>query len=147
MAFSEAVLAIEGIHCASCVQLIEMRVGALGGVESIDVGLSCHRARVRWQEGKACLADITATIARAGYRAWPVSAAAAGVRHTQARRLALWRLFVAGFAMMQVMMYAIPAYLAIDGEMEPDRPPAMCGTKPWASSTIRCRAGGCGCST
>ncbi len=35
------------------------------------------------------------------------------------RRTALWRLFVAGFGMMQVMMYAIPVYLA-DGDMAPD---------------------------
>ena len=68
----------------------------------------------------ANLAEIIATIVRAGYRAWPVSAALAGAHQTRARRIALWRLFVAGFAMMQVMMYATPAYLAIDGEMEPD---------------------------
>ena len=36
----------------------------------------------------------------------------------------VWRLFVAGFAMMQVMMYALPAYLEpvpqIDGDLTPD---------------------------
>ena len=31
----------------------------------------------------------------------------------------MWRLFVAGFGMMQVMMYAVPVYLA-DGDMTPD---------------------------
>ena len=35
------------------------------------------------------------------------------------RKAALWRLFVAGFGMMQVMMYAVPVYLA-DGDMTPD---------------------------
>src|SRR4029077_4163999 len=35
-------------------------------------------------------------------------------------RTALWRLFVAGFGMMQVMMYALPAYLADDGTMSVD---------------------------
>ncbi len=117
---SEAVLAVEGIHCASCVQLIEMRVGEIGGVESVDVGLISHRARVRWREGSAGLADITAAIARAGYRAWPVSAALASIERSRERRMALWRLFVAGFSMMQVMMYATPAYLAGVGDMAPD---------------------------
>ena len=117
---SEAVLAVEGIHCASCVQLIEMRVGEIGGVESIDVGLVSHRARVRWRDGGVALSDITAAIARAGYRAWPVSAALASIERSRERRMALWRLFVAGFAMMQVMMYATPAYLAGVGDMAPD---------------------------
>ncbi len=35
------------------------------------------------------------------------------------RRTLLWRLFVAGLAMMQVMMYAVPAYFA-DGDMSGD---------------------------
>ena len=116
----EAVLAIEGIHCSSCVRLIELRVGALAGVTACDVGLVTHRARVRWRAGDATLADITGAIARAGYRAWPVSAALASGARTRARRMALWRLFVAGFSMMQVMMYAAPAYLATDGEMPAD---------------------------
>ena len=34
--------------------------------------------------------------------------------------LALWRLFVAAFCAMQVMMFATPAYLAAPGEMAPD---------------------------
>ena len=32
---SEAVFAVEGIHCASCVQLIEMQVGGVRGVRSL----------------------------------------------------------------------------------------------------------------
>ena len=117
---SEAVLAVEGIHCASCVQLIEMQVGNLPGVERVDVGLATHRARVRWQGARSSLADIVGAIARAGYRAWPVAAGGSDAARTRERRAALWRLFVAGFSMMQVMMYATPAYLAGPGEMEPD---------------------------
>ena len=117
---TEAVLAVEGIHCASCVQLIEMQVGSVAGVAAVDVGLASHRARVRWDAAAATLADITAAIARAGYRAWPMSAVSASALRSREHRMALWRLFVAGFSMMQVMMYATPAYLAIDGEMEAD---------------------------
>ncbi len=117
---TEAVLAVEGIHCASCVQLIEMQVGSVAGVAAVDVGLVSHRARVRWDAAAATLADIVAAIARAGYRAWPMSAVSASALRSREHRMALWRLFVAGFSMMQVMMYATPAYLAIDGEMEAD---------------------------
>lgn len=48
----EALLAVEGIHCASCVQLIEMSVSGLPGVVSADAGLATHRLRVRVQPGK-----------------------------------------------------------------------------------------------
>ena len=108
----EAVLAVEGIHCAACTRLIELRVGALAGVESVSASPVTHRVRVRWAEGVADLAQVMGAIARAGYRAWPVAAGNGRAERQRAQRLALWRLFVAGFSMMQVMMYAFPAYLA-----------------------------------
>jgi len=42
------------------------------------------------------------------------------VPRRQAQRLLLWRWLVAGFCMMQVMMYAVPAYVAGPGEMTAD---------------------------
>ena len=45
--FSEAVLAVEGIHCAASTQLIELRVAAVPGVESVSVSPVTHRARDR----------------------------------------------------------------------------------------------------
>ncbi len=116
----EATLAIEGIHCAACTQLIDLRVGALAGVERVETGQATHRTWVRFNPHQVTLADVLGAIARAGYRAWPVSAAGAGAARVAASRMALWRLFVAGFSMMQVMMYAFPAYLAIEGEMSSD---------------------------
>ncbi len=120
---AEAVLAVEGIHCTACTQLIELRVGALPGIAAIEASLATHRVRVRWDAAATTLRDIVGAIARAGYRAWPVTAGGSGAQRAEqrrARRTALWRLFVAGFSMMQVMMYAFPAYLAIEGEMSAD---------------------------
>ena len=123
-AIAEALLAVEGMHCAACVQLIDLRVGAVPGVAAVAASLATHRVRVRWAAAEAVLPDIIAALARAGYRAWPLSAQ--GARPTSAdgpaaeQRCALWRLFVAGFSVMQVMMYAFPAYLALDGEMSAD---------------------------
>jgi len=39
----------------------------------------------------------------------------------------LWRVFVAGFGMMQVMMYAFPAYIAADGDLSADADRLMRG--------------------
>ena len=116
----EATLAIEGIHCAACTQLIDLKVSAIAGVERVETGQATHRTWVRFNPNLANLTDVLGAIARAGYRAWPLSAAGAGGARVAASRMALWRLFVAGFSMMQVMMYAFPAYLAIEGEMSND---------------------------
>ncbi|MBL8380598.1 MAG: cation-translocating P-type ATPase [Burkholderiales bacterium] len=112
--------AVEGMHCASCVQLIEMQVGALDGVDAVHASLAGHRLRVRCGDERATLAQVMAAVARAGYRAWPLAAGSESAEARQTRRMALWRLFVAGFAMMQIMMYATPAYLAGEGELPPD---------------------------
>ncbi len=117
---AEAALAVEGIHCAACTQLIEMRVGALPGISAVTVSQVTHRARIAWDAAQSSLQDIIGAIGRAGYRAWPVAAAAQSAARRRERRRALWRLFVAGFAMMQVMMYAFPAYVAGTGDIEPD---------------------------
>jgi len=117
---AQAAFAVEGIHCAACVRLIELRVGALAGVASVSVSQATHRMRVAWDATRIAAQDILAAVARAGYRAWPVSASGVSPERRREQRIALWRLFVACFAMMQVMMYAFPAYVAGPGEIEPD---------------------------
>ena len=57
---------------------------------------------------------------RAGYGAVPAGDLLAAAPRLQAQRLMLWRWLVAGFCMMQVMMYAVPAYMAAPGEITPD---------------------------
>jgi hypothetical protein len=68
--------------------------------------------------GSGCR-EILAAIAAIGYRAYPYDTAKSEELARKERRAALWRVFVAGFGMMQVMMYAVPVYLAGDGEMTP----------------------------
>ena len=58
--FSEAVLAVEGIHCAACTQLIELRVAAVPGVASVSVSPVTHRARVRWR-GESATTEAATT--------------------------------------------------------------------------------------
>ena len=92
----------------------------LPGVVGMEINFATRRARVRWDERKIKLSDILAAIMAIGYRAYPYDTAKSEDLARKERRSALWRLFVAGFGMMQVMMYAIPGYLAGDGDMTPD---------------------------
>ena len=115
----EAALILEGITCAACVWLNESHVRRQPGVTAIDINYTTRRARVRWDERVTKLSAILEAIAAIGYRAHPYDVGRSEELARKERKAALWRLFVAGFGMMQVMMYAIPVYLA-DGDMTPD---------------------------
>ena len=115
----EASLLLEGITCAACIWLNEQHVGKLPGIIAVDINYATRRARVRWDESRIRLSDILGAIAAIGYRAYPYDAAKNEEISRKERRDALWRLWVAGFGMMQVMMYAYPMYIA-DGDMTAD---------------------------
>ena len=115
----EASLILEGITCAACIWLNEQHIGRLAGVIGVDINYASRRARVRWDDSRIKLSDILAAIAAIGYRAYPYDAAKNEEISRKERRDALWRLWVAGFGMMQVMMYAYPVYIA-DGDMSSD---------------------------
>ena len=116
----EASLIIEGITCAACIWLNERHVAQLPGVTGVEINFATRRARVRWDAQRIQLSDILAAIVAIGYNAHPYDAAKNEELAKKERSRALWRVFVAGFGMMQVMMYAIPAYVAGDGDMTPD---------------------------
>jgi Cu2+-exporting ATPase len=128
----EASLIIEGITCAACIWLNEQHLFKLPGVIGVDLNYATRRARVRWDEERIKLSEILGAIAAIGYRAYPYDAAKSEELAGRERRSALWRVFVAGFGMMQVMMYAIPVYLAGEGDMTPDVEQLM----RWASLVL-----------
>lgn len=116
----EATLIIEGVTCAACVWLVEAHMSRLPGVSAVSVNYTTRRAMIRWDDGAIRLSQILEAIAAIGYRAHPYDAQRSEQLAQQERKSALWRLFVAGFGMMQVMMYAVPVYLADEGTMTPD---------------------------
>ena len=113
----EAALILEGVTCAACVWLNENHVARLPGVSAIEINYATRRARVRWDERQIKLSDILAAIQAIGYRAYPYDAERSEQVAHRERRSMLWRVFVAGFGMMQVMMYAFPVYVAGEGDM------------------------------
>jgi len=113
----EAALVLDGIRCSACVWLAEQTIRRLPGVADTRVNYATRRAIVRWRPAAIRLSEILSAIARIGFQAFPYDPARLEAVHRAERRRSLWRLFVAGFGMMQVMMYAVPAYIAADGTM------------------------------
>jgi Cu2+-exporting ATPase len=109
----ESLLDIEGVTCSACVIRVEGALNRLPGVRDASLNLTTRRAFVRWDPQATRLEDLFAAVAKAGYRA-RVASSRRVLDESQRRekRLAIWRLSIAGFAMMQIMMFAIPAYIA-----------------------------------
>lgn len=113
---------LEGMHCAACALTIEDALRRVPGVLQADVSAATRRARVVWQPSQVQPSQWMDAVHKAGYRAMPAMDAFAREQRQRENRRALWRWLVAGFCMMQVMMYAWPAYVAqpgdLTGEME-----------------------------
>ncbi|MGV3681171.1 MAG: heavy metal translocating P-type ATPase [Acidovorax sp.] len=128
----ESHVVLSGMHCAACALTIEEALRSVRGVLQADVSATTHRARVLWQPAQVQPSGWMAAVARAGYQALPaVDAFARTVRQQESRR-ALWRWLVAGFCMMQVMMYAWPAYVAQPGDLSQEMETLL----RWASWVI-----------
>jgi Cu2+-exporting ATPase len=112
----EAALLIEGVTCAACVWLIEQRLAHLPGITAVAMHHGTHRLRVSWDVSRVKLSEILAAVAALGYHAHLYDSARSEALLMHERRALLGRLFVAAFGMMQVMMYAFPAYVS-EGEM------------------------------
>lgn len=66
-----AVLAVEGMHCGSCVALIEETLVEDLGVASATVDLATARATVVYDPSLYTIDDICAAVVAAGYAASP----------------------------------------------------------------------------
>lgn len=117
---AESTLCLSGMYCAACGGIIEQALLGIDGVVGADVNAGTQRALVRFDAARAQLPDLLSAVRRAGYGAVPDIAIAARSQRRDEHRAALWRLFVAGFCAMQVMMLATPLYLAAPGTIEPD---------------------------
>jgi Cu2+-exporting ATPase len=111
---------IEGMHCAACAFTVEEALLSIPGVQSAEVNAATHRAKVVWDEKQVMPSQWMQAVARVGYGALPAADSSLRQARYAETRLALWRMAVAGFCMMQVMMYVYPTYVAGEGDITPD---------------------------
>ncbi|MDE2369391.1 MAG: cadmium-translocating P-type ATPase [Burkholderiales bacterium] len=117
---AESSLQLGGMHCAACAGLIEQALRSVAGVASAHVSAAAERATVCWDPERTKPSVLIDAVRRAGYEAVPDAAAPAREMRRQDHRRAVWRLFVASFCAMQVMMLATPSYLSGAGEIPAD---------------------------
>jgi Cu2+-exporting ATPase len=107
----------EGIHCAACAISLEDALRAVPGVREVQISSASHRGQVVWSPQQTRPSEWMQSVERIGYKAVPANDAHAHERRRQEARRMVWRLSVAAMCMMQVMMYATPAYLSAPGEI------------------------------
>ncbi|MDZ4098651.1 MAG: cation-translocating P-type ATPase [Methylophilaceae bacterium] len=111
---------IEGMHCAACANSVERALKSVPGVTKAEVNGVTGRASVQWSANLTEPSAWVSAVQAAGYAAMPASDIDSYTKRKKTQRLALWRWLVAGFCMMQVMMYAAPVYVADPADMTPD---------------------------
>lgn len=103
-------LSIDGITCAACAWLIEHKLKPVNGVTNVLVNSTTQRAMVSWDNHIIKLSEILQLISQIGYQAAPYQVDEQEKQSKADSRKFLLRLGLAGFATMQVMMFALALY-------------------------------------
>jgi Cu2+-exporting ATPase len=103
-------LSIDGITCAACAWLIEHKLKPIAGVTNVLVNSTTQRALVSWDSQIIQLSEILQIISKIGYQAAPYQVDEQEKQSKADSRKFLLRLGLAGFATMQVMMFALALY-------------------------------------
>ena len=128
----KAMLMLEGIRCPACVWLNERYLRRLPGVMAVSINYTTRRAQVIWDAREVRLGQIIEAVRSLGYDAFPYEPEKQRALDAAEQRGALWRLFVAGFGAMQVMMYAVPRYIDDTGTLSAESEQVM----RWASLVL-----------
>ena len=111
---------VSGMHCAACALSLEAALSGVAGVVAVEVSAASQSASVTWSAAQTRPSLWMGAALAKGYQLVPAEDALSGADNRQQSRLAFWRWLVAGFCMMQVMMYAAPTYFTQPGDVSPD---------------------------
>ncbi len=110
-------LLVDGMHCPSCVAIIEGALKKQGAVRQARLNLSTKRLRIHWN-GAAELGDSWISLINSmGYRAVPFDPETAETAEKKEEKFLLRCLAVAGFASGNLMLFSIPLWTSNGVEM------------------------------
>ena len=116
----QSFVVVRGMHCAACALTLETALCNVVGVLAAQVSAASSRASITWSASQTTPSVWMNAGLALGYTLFPAEDALSTANDRQQSRLALWRWLVAGFCMMQVMMYAAPTYFTQPGDITPD---------------------------
>lgn len=111
-------LYLEGVHCASCVWLVERVPLAVPGAVQADLDVTRSLAAITWDPSRTALSSIARFLDSLGYRPHPFRGIRAeAIRRAEDRTMAI-RVGVAGALAGNVMMIATAIYAGWFGGMD-----------------------------
>jgi Cu2+-exporting ATPase len=116
---SRTELYLEGVHCASCVWLVERVPLAIPGVISAELDVTRSMVRVAWDPARTTLSSVARYLDTLGYRPHPHRGLRTDeLRRAEDRRMLL-HIGVAGALAGNVMLVALALYSGWFSGMEP----------------------------
>lgn len=109
-------LLVPDARCAGCMSKIEREMQALPGVTSARLNLTQKRLTVDFGAGGGDPAAVVATLDRLGYPATPYDPGRARDAHDREGRQLVLALAVAGFGVMNTMMFSVPIWAGLFGQ-------------------------------
>lgn len=110
-------LLVEGMHCPSCVAIIEDALKKQVEVVTARLNLSTRRLAITWRGDKSLGEHFIALIHSMGYRAAPFDPETAETFEQREEKFLLRCLAVAGFASGNLMLFSVPLWSADAVEM------------------------------
>ena len=126
-------LLVKGARCANCLAKIEREVGHVPGVASARLNLTTGKLSVGFAEGRADPASVIAALDALGYPATPYDPAQAIAAHDREGRRLILALAVAGFGVLNTMMFSVPLWAGIFGQ---ELGPATRTVMQWFSAIV-----------
>lgn len=114
----EIALYLEGVHCASCVWLVERMPMAVSGAIQAELDVTRALARLTWDPRVTALSTLARTLDQLGYRPHPYRGRRADEARRAEERAMLTRIGVAGAIAMNVMAISLALYSGLFGGME-----------------------------
>jgi Cu2+-exporting ATPase len=114
---AEAYLAVDGMHCTTCEQFLDLRGDGIDGVYAVDANYAMETARVYYDPESIEQSELPAALSGRGYQ-FRVREGDQGGSGRRQQRETLGRLLVGGFFAMLIMpwyfFYLYPSYVGVD---------------------------------
>lgn len=103
-------LLVEGIHCPSCVAVIEGGLKKYPELRNSRLNLSTKRLKLQWDGDAKQASTYIDAITRMGYRAVPFDPKTRETDEQKSQRFLLRCLAISGFASGNLMLFAVPLW-------------------------------------
>lgn len=126
-------LLVPDVRCAGCLSKVEREVRALPGVAAARLNLTHKRLTVEFASAAGDAAAVVAALDRLGYPATAYDPGRAREAHDREGRQLILAMAVAGFGVMNTMMFSVPIWAGLFGQ---ELGPATRTVMMWFSGVV-----------